>query len=174
MKLPIPAVCVSSAGGGNSEDTLRPEKFLLKRFRTRVQFPPAPPAASCRFQNAHLIFRGVRFLLRPHLGRVSFLSTKPTSPRTAYRSRRLFCKSRLSLTLSKLLSESNPLTLGFDSVFVLPRGIFFANASHIKAAVGICPAAAFMRRLLCSETPRNKPENSLDKAGRIVYYNIVT
>ncbi len=35
--------------------------------------------------------------------------TGTTSPRTAYRSRRLFCKSHLSLILSRLLSESNPL-----------------------------------------------------------------
>ena len=35
--------------------------------------------------------------------------TRTTSPRTAYRSRRLFCKSHRSFILSRLLSKSNPL-----------------------------------------------------------------
>ena len=36
-------------------------------------------------------------------------TTGTTSPRTSYRSRRLFCKSHLSLILSRLLSKPNPL-----------------------------------------------------------------
>ena len=112
--------------------------------------------------------------------RVSFLSKLPTSPRTAYRSRRLFakvashsfcrgsfpnrnrwrwvavwlfiliagtlfcqclprrcgrhivrsdffCKSRFSLILSQLLSESNPLSLGFDSAFYSDWGTLFCQ-----------------------------------------------
>ena len=37
------------------------------------------------------------------------IATGTTSPRTTYRSRRLFCKSHFSLILSRLLSKSNPL-----------------------------------------------------------------
>ena len=68
-----------------------------------------------------------------HEGSIPF--TCSTSPRTAYRSRRLFCKSHLSLILPRLLSESNPLTLGFDSVFIAAPGIFFVNATQVGASV---------------------------------------
>ena len=44
------------------------------------------------------------------------MSTQDTSPRTPYRSRRLFFKSHLSLILSRLLSKSQPLMLGCDLV----------------------------------------------------------
>ena len=44
-------------------------------------------------------------------------ASRTTSPRTTYRSRRLFCKSHLSLILSRLLSKPDPLALG--SGFVL-------------------------------------------------------
>ena len=50
--------------------------------------------------------------------KISFSCGLDTSLRTAYRSQRLFCKSHFSLILSQLLSESNPLSLGFDSVFL--------------------------------------------------------
>ena len=43
-------------------------------------------------------------------------ATGTTSPRTTYRSRRLFYKSHLSLILSRLLSKSQPLPLGCDLV----------------------------------------------------------
>ena len=56
-----------------------------------------------------------------------FLSMLPTSLRTAYRSQRLFCKSRFSLILSQLLSESNPLSLGFDSAFYSDWGTLFCQ-----------------------------------------------
>ena len=46
-----------------------------------------------------------------------FLSMLPTSLRTAYRSQRLFCKSRFSLILSQLLSKPDPLSLGSGLVF---------------------------------------------------------
>ena len=48
--------------------------------------------------------------------RVRFPSPAPSSPRTPYRSRRLFLKSHLSLILSRLLSKSQPLMLGCDLV----------------------------------------------------------
>ena len=54
-------------------------------------------------------------------------SVSTTSLRTAYRSQRLFCKSHFSLILSQLLSKSNPLSLGFDSVFYPDWGIFFLS-----------------------------------------------
>ena len=38
-----------------------------------------------------------------------------------------FCKSRFSLILSQLLSESNPLSLGFDSVFYSDWGTLFCQ-----------------------------------------------
>ena len=44
-------------------------------------------------------------------------ASRTTSPRTTYRSRRLFCKSHLSLILSRLLPKPDPLALG--SGFVL-------------------------------------------------------
>ena len=70
----------------------------------------------------------------------------PTSLRTAYRSQRLFCKSRFSLILSQLLSESNPLSLGFDSAFYSDWGTLFVNASHV-AADGISFAATFFAKV---------------------------
>ena len=48
--------------------------------------------------------------------RVRCPSPAPSSPRTIWRSRRLFLKSHLSLILSRLLSKSQPLTLGCDLV----------------------------------------------------------
>ena len=59
--------------------------------------------------------------------RVSFLSTLPTSPRTTYRSRRLFGKSHFSLILSRLLSEFEPAALCFDSVFYYSSGYLFCQ-----------------------------------------------
>ena len=38
-----------------------------------------------------------------------------------------FCKSRFSLILSQLLSESNPLSLGFDSLFYSDWGTLFCQ-----------------------------------------------
>ena len=50
-----------------------------------------------------------------------------TSPRTAYRSRRLFCKSHLSLILSRLLSESNPLCWASIRFCITAPCIFFLS-----------------------------------------------
>ena len=66
---------------------------------------------------------------------VSFLSTQPTSPRTSYRSRRLFYKSHLSLILSRLLSKPQPLSLGCGLVSQIYTGIFFVNTSQSVASV---------------------------------------
>ena len=55
-----------------------------------------------------------------------------------------FCKSHLSLILSRLLSESNPLTLGFDSVFYYSTGYLFTNISHAGAK------SALLRRIFIS------------------------
>ena len=43
MTLPSRAVWAVPARGGNPESVLRPEKVLLKRFRTGVRLPSAPP-----------------------------------------------------------------------------------------------------------------------------------
>lgn len=43
MTLPNRAVWAVPARGGNPESVLRPEKVLLKRFRTGVRLPSAPP-----------------------------------------------------------------------------------------------------------------------------------
>ena len=59
-------------------------------------------------------------------------SVSTTSLRTAYRSQRLFCKSHFSLILSQLLSESNPLSLGFDSVFYL-NGVSFLSMLYTSS-----------------------------------------
>ena len=55
-----------------------------------------------------------------------------------------FCKSHFSLILSQLLSESNPLTLGFDSVFYYSTGYLFTNISHAGAK------SALLRRIFIS------------------------
>ena len=78
-------------------------------------------------------------------------SVSTTSLRTAYRSQRLFCKSHFSLILSQLLSESNPLSLGFDSAFYSDWGTLFVNASHV-AADGISFAATFLQKSLLTHS----------------------
>ena len=61
--------------------------------------------------------------------------TGTTSPRTSYRSRRLFYKSHLSLILSRLLSKPQPLSLGCGLVSQIYTGIFFVNTSQSVASV---------------------------------------
>ena len=78
-------------------------------------------------------------------------SVSTTSLRTAYRSQRLFCKSHFSLILSQLLSESNPLSLGFDSVFYFDWGIFFCQCYHV-ATDGISFAATFLQKSLLTHS----------------------
>ena len=55
---------------------------------------------------------------------------RTTSPRTTYRSRRLFYKSHLSLILSRLLSKPDPLSLGSGLGPPL-RGGFFLSQENI-------------------------------------------
>ena len=59
-------------------------------------------------------------------------STAPASPRTVYRSRRLFCKSHLSLILSRLLSESNPLRWASIRFFYCSAGYLLLPTQPIK------------------------------------------
>ena len=62
MKLPSPAVRRFTAERGNANIRLHPEKFLLKRFRTRVQLPPAPPMGD-QANPAAIYFVGAVFVL---------------------------------------------------------------------------------------------------------------
>ena len=71
-------------------------------------------------------------------------SVSTTSLRTAYRSQRLFCKSHFSLILSQLLSESNPLSLGFDSVFYFDWGIFFCQCFPRRRGLRIIRDGVFL------------------------------
>ena len=71
-------------------------------------------------------------------------SGSTTSLRTAYRSQRLFCKSHFSLILSQLLSESNPLSLGFDSVFYSDWGIFFCQCVPRRRGLRIVRDGVFL------------------------------
>ena len=87
--------------------------------------------------------------------------TPTTSLRTAYRSRRLFCKSHFSLILSQLLSKSNPLSLGLDSVFYPDWGIFFCQCFPRRRGLrivraGVCfeKANAVSYSLCRSSSPR--------------------
>ena len=60
------------------------------------------------------------------------------SSRTMYRSRRLFCKSHLSLILSQLLSELNPLLLGFNSVFLSQVCVSFLSMHTTSEQSPLC------------------------------------
>ena len=63
-------------------------------------------------------------------------ATGTTSPRTSYRSRRLFCKSHLSLILSRLLSKSNPLrwaSIWFFGADLNAAASILLRCSKIKA-----------------------------------------
>ena len=97
----------------------------------RSSFPNRP---RCRWASIRL------FIL---IG-VSFFVNATTSLRTAYRSQRLFCKSHFSLILSQLLSESNPLSLGFDSVFYFDWGIFFCQCFPRRRGLRIIRDGVFL------------------------------
>ena len=54
MTLPSRAVWAVPARGGNPESVLRPEKVLLKRFRTGVRLPSAPPDKNRNFDTKRI------------------------------------------------------------------------------------------------------------------------
>ena len=56
MTLPSRAVWAVPARGGNPESVLRPEKVLLKRFRTGVRLPSAPPKVHRNFDRITVDF----------------------------------------------------------------------------------------------------------------------
>ena len=56
MTLPNRAVWAVPARGGNRESVLRPEKVLLKRFRTGVRLPSAPPKVRRNFDRITVDF----------------------------------------------------------------------------------------------------------------------
>ena len=92
---------------GASDISLAPT-FLQKSERAHFAAPPFQIATACA---------GLRFGFGCRPGnKSSKLSTCFTSPRTSYRSRRLFFKSHLSLILSRLLFQIEPAALGFDLV----------------------------------------------------------
>ena len=108
----------------------------------------------------------LRKTLNP-LGRKAFLgasfsATKHTSPRTSYRSRRLFYKIHLSLILSRLLSKSQPLTLGCDLVLgadLKPVRLFWQRNTR-RSKVRFAPTSFYacgkkdvIRSLPCSSPP---------------------
>ena len=74
---------------------------------------------------------------------------RTTSPRTTYRSRRLFYKSHLSLILSRLLSKPDPLSLGsglgppLRGGFVLSQGSIDFTRPFQPAASDISLATSF-------------------------------
>ena len=74
-------------------------------------------------------------MVRDHEAASSSLATPTTSPRTSYRSRRLFGKSHFSLILSRLLSESNPLRCASIRFFITAPDIFFVNATQVKSYI---------------------------------------
>ncbi len=77
----------------------------------------------------------------------STLPASTTSPRTSYRSRRLFYKSHLSLILSRLLSKPDPLSLGSGLVLGQRRKLkhLLGNKTHVVADV-ISFAATFLQK----------------------------
>ena len=90
----------------------------------------------------------------------SFSCASHTSLRTAYRSQRLFYESHFSLILSQLLSKSNPLSLGLDSVFYPDGGIFLSILSRrrglriVRDGVFLFKANAVSHSLRRSSSPR--------------------
>ena len=104
---------------------------------------------------------------QPHVG--SNPTRCATSPRTSYRSRRLFYKSHLSLILSRLLSKSNPLALGFNLVLgaVLWAGASFSAAEHTSEQ-----ALYRLLRLFCKSQSALMPLLLLSKSNPLRWASI--
>ena len=91
---------------------------------------------------------------QPHVG--SNPTRCATSPRTTYRSRRLFYKSHLSLILSRLLSKPDPLSLGsglgppLRGGFVLSQGSIDFTRPFQPVASDISLATSFFISLQSS------------------------